>query len=236
MNHPHSPRGGRWITGTLAMASLLAQTFAADIPSGTLGVDRSVVRVGSRPQLQWKIDYPATGVTEVVEIAPPNIIKPKESLKMRVRVLGASFQQTTTTFLPVEVQWSKNNASWTRVFYGRQTDVNPSNVVLETTVKKGDIINFGGRGYRDKAWLPLYQTASATPNLVMLQNGDKVPATTPAFQQGLIESFLKPFLASDKKTVKIGDRDLILLLELGQTDPRVSGFDLQDLVVLVTFE
>jgi hypothetical protein len=36
--------------------------------------------------------------------------------------------------------------------------------------------------------------------------------------------------------VKIGDRDLILLMELGQTNINNSGFDLQDLVVLVTFE
>jgi hypothetical protein len=236
MKHPHSPRGGRLIIGMLPILSMMTQTFAEDIPRGTLDVDRSLVRVGTRPQLNWQIAYPSVGVTEVVEIAPPNIIKPKADLKMRVRVLGASFQETTTSFLPVEVQWSKNNGSWTRVFYGRQTDVNPSKVMLETTVRKGDTINFGGRGYRDKAWLPLYKTSAATSNLVMLQNGDKVPATTPAFQQGLIESFLKPYLASDKKTVKIGDRDLILLMELGQTNPQVSGFDLQDLVVLVTFE
>ena len=38
------------------------------------------------------------------------------------------------------------------------------------------------------------------------------------------------------KKVKIGNRDLILLMELGQTNPNNSGFDLQDLVVLVTFE
>jgi hypothetical protein len=41
---------------------------------------------------------------------------------------------------------------------------------------------------------------------------------------------------SSTKTVKIGDRDLILLMELGQTNTTASGFDLQDLVVLVTFE
>jgi len=236
MKLPHSPRGGRWITGMLAVASMMAQAFAADIPSGILTVDRTLMRVGTRPQLDWKIAYPSTSVTDVVEILTPNIIKPKSDLKMRVRVLGASFQQTSTTFLPVEAQWSRNSSAWTRMFYGRQTEVDPSKVVLETTIKKGDTVNFGGRGYRDKAWLPLYNTTMTTPNLVMLKNGDKVPATTPAFQQGLIESFLTPYLASDKKTVKIGDRDLILLLELGQTDPRVSGFDLQDLVVLVTFE
>jgi hypothetical protein len=217
--------------------SLTAQTFAAtEIPHGTLNVDRSMVRVGARSQLDWQIEYPSAGVTDVVEIITPNIIKPKTDLKMRVRVLGASFQQNVNTYLPVEVMWSKNNSSWSRIFYGRQTDVNPAKVVLDTTVKKDELINFGGRGYRNNAWLPLYNTAAVTPNLVVLQNGEKVPSTTPAFQQGLIESFLKPYLATDGKTVKIGERDLILLLELGQTNPNVSGFDLQDLVILVTFE
>lgn len=235
MNIPHSPRGGRLVTTLLVLASGLSSAFASDIPRGTLNVDSELVRVGARSQLDWQIEYPSI-VTDVVEIVPPNIIKPKSELKMRVRVLGASFQQSTTSYLPVEVRWSRNNASWTRIFYGRQTDVNPASVVLETTVKKGETINLGGRGYRDNAWLTLYHTALNTPNLVMLKNGDKVPATTPAFQQGLIESFLTPYLASDKKTIRIGDRDLILLLELGQTNPKVSGFDLQDLVVLVTFE
>ena len=219
----------------LALASVLPSAFAKDeIPRGTLNVDRTLVQVGTRSQLNWKIEYP-TVVTDVIDITPPNIIKPKADLKMRVRVLGASFQESANKYLPVEVMWSKNNSSWARVFYGTQTAVNPTKVVLDTTVKKGDVINLGGRGYRS-GWLPLYNTSQSTSNLVMLKNGDKVPSTTPAFQQGLIESFLTPYLGSDKKTIKIGQRDLILLMELGQTNPAVSGFDLQDLVVLVTFE
>lgn len=234
MKLPHAPRGGRLLATWLAIAGMALPAFAAEIPHGTLQVDNDLVRVGARTQLDWQIQYPSV-VTDVVEIISPNIIKPRSDLTMRVRVLGASFQQSTTSYLPVEVMWSRNNASWSRIFYGRQTDVIASKVVLETIVRKGETINLGGRGYRS-GWLPLYHTALTTPNLVMLKNGDQVPATTPAFQQGLIESFLTPYLASDKKTVRIGNRDLILLLELGQTNPKVSGFDLQDLVVLVTFE
>jgi hypothetical protein len=70
----------------------------------------------------------------------------------------------------------------------------------------------------------------------MLKNGDRVPTTVPALNGNTIESFLKPYMNSSTKTVKIGDRDLILLMELGQTNTNASGFDLQDLVVLVTFE
>lgn len=260
MKHHHSPRGGRFLILGIACLGLSGQAFAgkkdnrdtttpptesgttvsADtgtqaIPRGTLTVDSTLVRVGTQSQLSWQIQYPEI-VTDIIEVIPPSVIKSKSTVKMRVRVLGASFQQSSTKYLPVEVMWSKNNSSWSRMFYGRQTDVNAAKVVLETTINKGDVINFGGRGYRYGSWLPLYNTSADSPNLVMLKNGDKVPSTTPAFQQGLIESFLAPYLSSDKRTVKIGNRDLILLLELGQTNPKVSGFDLQDLVVLVTFD
>jgi len=188
-----------------------------------------------KSQLAWEIEYPAP-ITSVVDIVPPNVIKPKKDMKLKVRVLGASFQETVTSFLPVEVQWSKNGSSWTRIYYGLQTNVLPNVPVLQTTVKAGDTVNFGGRGYRDRAWLPLYNTAQATNNLVMLKNGDRVPTTVPALNGSSIESFLKPYMDTVTKKVKIGDRDLILLMELGQTNTSNSGFDLQDLVVLVTFE
>lgn len=199
-------------------------------------------------------------------------------MKLRVRVLGASFQQaksnnghgnnldgvdvsnpgngsggpngetdlsgsiddeakkSTSTYLPVELLLSKNGSAWQRLFYGYQTSVNPSKVLIEMNVAKGDTINLGGRGYRDGQWLSLYDTAKSTSNLVMLKNGDRVPSEVPALNGNTIESFLKPYMDTTTKKVKIGDRDLILLIELGQTDPNNSGFDLQDLVVLVTFE
>ncbi|RYD20201.1 MAG: hypothetical protein EOP88_16035, partial [Verrucomicrobiaceae bacterium] len=137
MKTHHSPRGGRVVASLFAGLLTLASAFAADsIPTGTLSVDRNMVRVGAKSQLNWQIQYPAPPVTEVIDIVTPNTIKPKQDLKMRVRVLGASFQETITSFLPVEVMWSKNNSSWSRIFYGNQLLVNPSTVVLNTTVKK----------------------------------------------------------------------------------------------------
>jgi hypothetical protein len=222
----------------LACLGAIGSSTAADtsIPTGTLTVDRDLLRVGTKSQLTWNIAYPAPNVTSVIDIVTPNTVKPKQDLTMKIRVLGASFQESTTVFLPVEVMMSKNNGSWTRVFYGLQSAVLPNLVLTSQTVKKGDTLNFGGRGYRDGKWLPLYNTASTTKNLVMLKNGDRVPSEVPALNGASIESFLKPYMDTNTKKVKIGDRDLIFLMELGQTDPNNSGFDLQDLVVLVTFE
>ena len=268
------------MAGSLACLFAIGSSPAAEnmVPTGTLNVDRDLLRVGTKSQLTWSINHPGP-VTNIVDIEPPNVIKPRKTMKLRVRVLGASFQQaksnnghgnnydgvdvsnpgngnggpngsidlsglfddeskskSKSTYLPVEVLLSKNGSSWQRLFYGYQTSVNPSKVVFETNVVDGDTINLGGRGWRDGAWLPFYHTAMATSNLVMLKNGDRVPSTVPALNGMSIESFLKPYMNTSTKTVSIGDRDLILLMELGQTNPNNSGFDLQDLVVLVTFE
>ncbi len=234
------------MAGALACLLAIGSSFAASgsgssgttttVPTGTLTVDRDLMRVGNKSQLTWNISYPASNVTNIVDIITPNTVKPKQDLTMKVRVLGASFQESILSFLPVEVDMSKNNGAWTRIFYGLQSAVLPNLVLSTTTVKKGDLINIGGRGYRDGGWLPLYNTASSTKNLVMLKNGDTVPSEVPALNGISIETFLKPYMDTTTKKVKIGDRDLIYLMELGQTDPNNSGFDLQDLVVLVTFE
>ncbi len=238
MTTHHSPRGGRFFIGLLAcLCSLhtIASAAVDPIPTGTLTVDRTMVRVGVKSQLGWNITYPA-GVTEIIKIVDPQTVQPKKDVNMKVRILGASFQETLASFLNVEFYWNKNGGTFNRIFNGTQLLVNPSTVVLNTTVKKDEKVNFGARGYRSGAWLPLYNTGVDKPNVVVLQNGDPVPQSTPAFQQGTIESFLKPYLSTDKKTIKIGDKDLIVLTELGQTDPDNSGFDLQDMVALVTFE
>jgi hypothetical protein len=88
------PHGGRLLAGILACFLAIGSSSAADntaIPTGTLTVDRDLLRVGTRSQLAWQINYPAA-VTSVIDILPPNIIKPKKDMQMRVRVLGASFQ------------------------------------------------------------------------------------------------------------------------------------------------
>lgn len=221
------------MSAAVPCSSRAATESSTSIPRGTLSANRDLLRVGTKPTLTWQVEFPSE-ITTLIDIIPPNTIQPKRDVTMRVRVLGASFQQTTTQYLQVQSYWKLNGGSWQTVFDGYQTNVNASKVLVSQTVTKNSRINFGARGYRS-GWLTLYNTASNTPNLVMLKNGDSVPSTTPAFRQGQIESFLKPYLDGNSR-IKIGPKDLILLFELGQTDPESSGFDLQDMVMLVTFE
>jgi hypothetical protein len=136
---------------------------------------------------------------------------------------------------PVEVYWSKNKAAWERLFYGTQSTLVSTSVVLETVVATGDTVDFGARGFLT-SWLPLYCTSSDCRNLVILKNGDPVPHQISSKQYGQVVNFLKPYLSTDAKTVRIGARDLLILVELDQTEPLAVGFDYQDLGMLVTFD
>lgn len=61
-----------------------------DIPRGTLSVDRDLVRVGTRSNLDWNIEYPAA-IKDIVDVDPTGTIKPKKTLRMRVPHPGSGF-------------------------------------------------------------------------------------------------------------------------------------------------
>ena len=57
----------------------------------------------------------------------------------------------------------------------------------------------------------------------------------PAYNQDTAESFLSLYI-SDENQVTVGPRDVIYLIELYATNPRSRYFDMQDLVVVVSFK
>lgn len=235
MKQPHSPRGGRLLIGLLAgLCSLHSATAADAIPTGKLNVDRSLVRVGSRSQLNWQITYPST---PVVDVSTTGTIIPKTKLKMRVRTLGVAFQ-SGSTLLPLQGSWSNNGAAWSTFFTGTGPTVVPTNVLVETTVLAGDQIKFRGRGASNAngtSWYSYHQTGASDPYCVVLKNGDSPPSYAPAYNQGSIKSFMTPYLDSTGK-IKIGNQDLMILWEASTAAPGTTYFDMQDLVVLVSFE
>jgi len=156
------------------------------------------------------------------------IIDPSAGIDDEIRGLA--------TYLPIEVLWSLDGAAWTQIFYGLQNSITPGKVLLETKVTNDSKVNFGAHGWRDGAWLPIYSTAVASPNVVVLKNGDQIPPNVTALNGGTIAGYLKPYIDTVNKTVKVGERDLILMMELGETDTKKAAFDLQDLLLLVTFE
>jgi len=236
---------------TTAVLSLLCAFVplcrAADkdplIPVGALTAFPTVVQTGTKPTLTWGITYPST-VQDVVQIVTPGTLVAKQTLDMEVRIIGASVKATTTnskgqvtsqTWVPTECQYSYNNGGYTRIFYNTQDKVQPNKVMLSTTIYAGQPVNFGGRYYWNGSWSSLYNSTNSSKNVVALINGSTPPTSTPLYQQPTIESFLRPYLDNEGK-VKIGPMDVIYLMELTHSNNQDAGFDLQDLVILVTFK
>ena len=239
MTPPCSPRSGRSARFLLALSlgliGAVATVPAEDVPRGTLNVDRDLVRTGMNSQLDWNIEYPTPKVTDIVDIVPPQRIVPKKKVTMKVRVLGVAFQ-SGSKLLPLDAYYSINGSSWDRFFYGTGPDVEPGKVMLKKrNIAKGSVIDFGARGWLGRSWAPFHDTTKEDQYVRVLKNGDTAPSYAPAYNQGNIISFLKPYM-DDRGQVRIGDRDLIILWEASTSRPGSRFFDMQDLVVLVTFE
>ena len=141
----------------------------------------------------------------------------------------------TETDYPIELVWSKNGSPWSRIFYGTQSSVVPTALVLNTPVARNDSITFGARGFVTH-WMPLFTTAEESSHVLILKDGDPVPAFIPAYKLGLVKGFLKPYLSTDFKSWKLGESDFVIVMELDEVNPNKAAFDLQDIAVLVTFE
>lgn len=208
---------------------MMSAIATAQIPTGKLNVDRTMVRVGARSQLDWSIQYPAPPVG-------PDL-KPKTKVKMRVRTLGVAFQ-SGNTLLAFQGQWRINNTSWSTFFNGKAPSVVPTQVLVDRTIEAGDTIRFracGANNANSSSWGAWHETNNNDPYAVVLKNGDLPPSYAPAYNQGTVKSFLSAYIDSTGR-IKIGEQDLIILWEGSSAAPGTTYFDMQDLVVLVSFE
>jgi hypothetical protein len=228
-------------TGIMLAASrpALGQTLTPAVPVGWLSASPGIVRAGTNPELKWGITLPAS-VTDVVTVTD-NTVTPKEDLDMEIRVLGAGVTNSNSngsnlTFVPTEAQFSYDGGSYQRIFYGTNHDVTPSKVVRSGVVLKGKSLRFGGRYYWSSKWSTLHTSTSGTRNVRTLINGRTPPTVYPLHTAPSLENFIKPYLDAGGK-VKIGPMDVIVFMELTHTDAQMShqGYDLQDMVLLVTF-
>lgn len=226
--------------GSLLPPAIHAQSTDPVIPVGSLTAFPTVVQTGTKPTLTWNISYPSL-VQDFVTVTPPATVTPKETLYVDVRVLGAGVTVATAgsnsyTFVPTQAQISYNGGSYSEIFYGTNKQVNPGKIVYTRQVTSGKPLRFGGRYYYNGSWGPYFNSQSGTQNVRTLVNGEVPPTTFPLYTAPTLESFLKPYLDGQGK-VKIGPMDVIVFMELTHYDSQASdqGYDLQDLVLLVTF-
>lgn len=210
-------------------------------PVGWLSAYPTVVQTGTKPTLTWSSTYPSQ-VFDYIDVINPATIQLKKKLDIEVRVLGngvtASRNNQTFSWVNAEALLSYDGGSYDRIFYGKNTQVNPSQVVWSKKKKDtqaNDTIRFGGRYYYG-GWGTLYTSSNSGMNVRTLVNGDTPPTITPMYQAPSLEEFIKPYLDAQGK-VKIGPMDVIVFMELTHNNNQQSnpGYDLQDMVLLVTF-
>lgn len=209
-------------------------------PVGWLTAYPTIVKTGTKPTLSWSITYPSL-VQDFIEVIAPGTINPTETVDAEVRVLGngvtlSSANSNTFTFVDAEAWISFANSSWSRIFFGNNHNVNPSRVVWSRkNIQPGETLRFGGRFF-SRGFGPFRHSTDGFSYVRTLVSGDTPPSNIPTVNAPSLEDFIKPYLGPDGK-VNIGPMDVIVFMELTHNDNQQNdpGYDLQDMVLLVTF-
>ena len=223
----------------IAPSQASAQSTNPSVPFGKITASPTIVQTGTRPDLVWNISYPAS-VKDYVTVNPLGTLTPKQSINCDVRILGAGVttQDSKGQIVYVEtlgrLQFN-GSASWTTIFDGTEnsTVVQQQGIVKSFTATANQPINFGGYYIYNGTKSTTYTSLSGD-NVRALVNGDTPPSNIPDYNAPSLASFIKPYLDASGK-VKIGPMDVIIFMELTTTNKATVGYDLQDLVFLVTF-
>lgn len=207
-------------------------------PTGTIsGPD--IVKVGIKPDLTWNILYPSNlaGTNPPAFVNPPGTLVANTTVYATVQIVGTGITACSATrdslahFADVRV--SLNRSGYKQIFYGTQTDVNPSKQLYIKKLTANQTLDFGASYVINGALTPFYTSLSSNMQVVSLVNGATIPTTFPLYQSSNLKSYLKPYLNSTG-TVKIGPLSVLVLMELGTKDRSATCFDTQDVVLLVT--
>ena len=228
------------LVSALALPGLLSAQGGQSpaIPVGTLTTNMSLAKVGASPTLTWNITHPAA-ILDVVTPNPDDTFTPKTRVLMSVRVIGADYvhgydSQGRPIYKPVQIEVRVAGGIWTRIFSNTHNNVNPSAVIYNLQVEANQKVEFRFRGSEDSgysSWLS-YRYG---PDLMvaMMIHGQTPPTYAPYLSPTGVQSYLTPYMAPNG-TMSLGPRDLIYICELTNTNTSASGFDMQDLVMLVT--
>lgn len=243
--HPHTLPAAIAALGLLAPAAMAQSGTKTNtiplLPAGWLNAYPTIVQAGTHPTLNWAINFPSVA-KDWVNIESDGELEAKDNVVCEIRVIGVGVTTSTpgsTSSTPGTAQAliSYNDGSYTPVFTGTNLDVNPNTVVWTTEIPKNQSIEFGGKSAIPGGWGPTYTCDNNNGNVVTLISGDTPPTTIPMHQSPALEEFMKPYLDPTGK-VMINPMDVIVLIETTHTPSQKTneGFDLQDVVLLVTFK
>lgn len=233
------------VTGALLFSTVghSAQVTPEGLTGTITPANGPTALVDTFPKLNWTTNYP---------LKPPIPPTPlPTNFRVKVRVIGqgvtGSNSPGTFFFAPTHATMSINASSFASVFYGINPEVNSAKIIelanmlgstySDNIVQKGSVMNFGGYWQMGGDSGTHYKSNDGTNHIRFLVKGDTPPSCVPEYNEPTLESFLRPYLDTTGK-VDIGDMDVIVFMELTHTAAQQSqpGYDLQDMVLLVTFE
>ena len=214
---------------TSLLIALASPCFAAeDVPVGKIGAAETFVGAGEKATLNWEISYPL------------NSGNPTETARlMTVKFITAAIGPNSTFSF-----WTALPGQSPILFYrgisedNRNYALNPGVVVAQSVVEAGETIELIAQHHQAHSSLRGKTVSTADPsdaqNIIKLKNGDPVPTVDGVGNQRPVSQILGPY--SENGIVTIGEFEEIYLMELWTTNRNNRGFDLQDLVLLVSYE
>lgn len=231
------------ITHVAASQSLSASVEKAE---GSIKTDRGLVLPESVVTVDWQARYPVRTVAR----EPSGTLVTTTEVEVTVRVIGAAFGSSKRP-LPLRA-WvtTSNQSGWTRIFYGNSDTYNPQEVVWSKRLAPGEKLDFRFQGSQDsnynlnipssiQSWNEAIDTTASSPrpyNRAVLADGEISPNFNPAFDQADVHAHLAPYFHPGTTRLKLGERDFIYLTELSEFNQGHGETDMQDLVLLVSYE
>lgn len=209
---------------SLAMVGSLAANSVEKVPIGSIESLQSHVVADSKADLAWQISYPVHNFNETDSIVKVSFITaaigPLNTFQFGLRIAGGSYQEFYHGVSEEHRDYSLEQGA----------------VIAETSLGHGDEIEFlarhNGRN-ADVGWVSSTDP-SQSQQIIELQNGDPVPDVPPVPGQRSVADILEPY--SSNGFITIGENQKILLFEIFTSDRNHFGFDLQDVIILVSHE
>jgi len=224
MKHLFIPKA---LTVALIAASILsAQAEEAAKPEGRISTDLTKVLGGSKVNLDWNISYPVINLTDKVDT--------QVTVKFITLAIGPRWTVKFGTTIDGKYTQFYNGVSEEHSNY----KLEPGAVVASTFKSHNTPIGFRARHARTQistsgGWVDSNDPAMAD-QIIRLVDGDQVPSVAPVAGQRSVADILQPY--SKDGYINIGNNQEIYIFELYTANKNHFGFDLQDLVLLVSYE
>ncbi len=182
------------------------------------------------------------------------VVTVNSSLNMNVRYLGGDIvcgnvAYPIPTYGSVTTKTGSASAVTRDLNMTQNADTTLSNVAANTTMTvSGYAMGNSGSGSCNGTKYTTYNSSSNSANVKSLKSGDPVPTTSGFLGQTSIDGYLtsastnpatnRPIVkvSGSTRTIDLAPNQVIYLFELGGGKPGDAAFDLQDMVVLVTFQ